>query len=287
MGTQVRPDSRCRGRRSAESSGALWGWRADAGVETIVGRRRRGNCDAAAGGWHGPGEFDCGGAGGGCYRGRERRRARWVDAYAALNTRLGKRFAGKPSQQVLLTENQRDPQAYAAPLAKELQRSGAADSDEILTAARAVLAAAGGSAPVPGGTTLRSTHADLSVCGKLGASEVHELPMWHAGRRLPRLQLLGPCTFIVHEPATPCGILTAADPAGDHSVGRYENVLGSAATLFYDGRLCSAVTEASGKRRHPRGCAPAESAAPVSTFPAPLEAQRTAVGRHADDPSVP
>lgn len=180
-----------------------------------------------------------------------------VDAYAALNTRLGKLFARKPSRQVVLTENQRDPQAYAAPLAKELQRSGAADSDEIREGAKAVLAAAGGVGTSAGGYKVGSMHADLSVCGQLGASEVHELPMWHGGRRLTHVcSYSGRARSLVMNRVRP-GLLTAADPAGDHSVGRYENVVRSAATLFYDGRLCSAVTEASGERRHPRGCAPA------------------------------
>ncbi len=56
------------------------------------------------------------------------------DAYAGLKRLVARRFAGKPSAEVVLAEHEKDPVTWEAPLAKELQES-LADADETVVVA--------------------------------------------------------------------------------------------------------------------------------------------------------
>jgi hypothetical protein len=90
------------------------------------------------------------------------------DAYGALRSRLGKVFEGRPTAQTVLAEHEQDPQTYAAPLAKEIERSGAAESQDVLEAAKAVLAAAD-----PDGTSAGRYHVGSISADRGGVAAAH------------------------------------------------------------------------------------------------------------------
>lgn len=81
------------------------------------------------------------------------------ESYVALKSRLGRLFEGQPAA-VVLSEHEKDPETYAAPLAKEIERSGAANDPEILEAARRLLAAADPNGTRAGEYTIGSIKAD-------------------------------------------------------------------------------------------------------------------------------
>lgn len=61
------------------------------------------------------------------------------DAYAGLKVLIKRKFAGKPSAEVALTEHENDPQTWQAPLKKALLQEHLDQDAEILQAAQALL----------------------------------------------------------------------------------------------------------------------------------------------------
>jgi hypothetical protein len=61
------------------------------------------------------------------------------DAYRGLRELLQKRFAGKPSAEMVLQEHAVDPDTYDAPLRKQLQQAELADDPQVLALARNLL----------------------------------------------------------------------------------------------------------------------------------------------------
>jgi hypothetical protein len=59
--------------------------------------------------------------------------------YAKLHDLVRRRFRGNVSAEIILSEHQADPEIYAAPLAKKLTEAGAADDDELVAMARALM----------------------------------------------------------------------------------------------------------------------------------------------------
>lgn len=67
------------------------------------------------------------------------------EAYESLRSTLLSRLGGGASTEMVLTEHEADPKTYAAPLRKKLEVAGVpklGEEDELIRAARAVLAAA-------------------------------------------------------------------------------------------------------------------------------------------------
>src|SRR3954451_7478567 len=62
------------------------------------------------------------------------------DAYNGLRAVLQRRFAGKPSAEVALTQYEQDPSTWDKPLRKELTETGADGDAEALELAQKVLA---------------------------------------------------------------------------------------------------------------------------------------------------
>jgi hypothetical protein len=71
------------------------------------------------------------------------------DAYKGLRELLQKRFAGKPTAEMVLQEHASDPVTYQAPLRKQLEQAALADDPEVLALARQLLEQLGASATVP------------------------------------------------------------------------------------------------------------------------------------------
>lgn len=61
------------------------------------------------------------------------------DAYTGLKTLLHRKFAGKPSAEMALTEYESDPKTWAAPLKKALMQEGVFQDPEVLAAAQKVM----------------------------------------------------------------------------------------------------------------------------------------------------
>ena len=61
------------------------------------------------------------------------------DAYKGLRELLRKRFAGKPTAEMVLAEHASDPQTYEAPLRKQLEQAALAEDPEVLALARQLL----------------------------------------------------------------------------------------------------------------------------------------------------
>jgi hypothetical protein len=61
------------------------------------------------------------------------------DAYTGLKALIKRKFAGKPSAEVALTEHENDPQTWQAPLKKALLQEHLDQDAEILQAAQALL----------------------------------------------------------------------------------------------------------------------------------------------------
>jgi hypothetical protein len=61
-------------------------------------------------------------------------------AYAKLRGLAGKRVAGQPGAELVLTEHEADPQTWEAPLAQKLTEAGAAGDAELVAAAQALMA---------------------------------------------------------------------------------------------------------------------------------------------------
>ncbi len=60
-------------------------------------------------------------------------------AYGKLRDLVQRRFSGNARAENALVDHQDDPETYKAPLAKQLTESGAADDEELLAAAQAVM----------------------------------------------------------------------------------------------------------------------------------------------------
>lgn len=61
------------------------------------------------------------------------------DAYAGLKALIQRKFAGKPSAEVALSEHENDPKTWEAPLKKALTQEGVAQDPEVITAAQKVM----------------------------------------------------------------------------------------------------------------------------------------------------
>jgi hypothetical protein len=61
------------------------------------------------------------------------------DAYAGLKALIRRRFSGNPEAEAALGQAERQPESDQAPLAQHLQAAGAADDEELIRAAQAVL----------------------------------------------------------------------------------------------------------------------------------------------------
>lgn len=61
------------------------------------------------------------------------------DLYKGLKALIQRRFAGKPTAEMVLAEHENDPQTYEAPLKKQLQDAGLDQDEEVLKAAEALL----------------------------------------------------------------------------------------------------------------------------------------------------
>ena len=61
------------------------------------------------------------------------------DAYKGLRELLHKRFAAKPTAEMVLEEHASDPQTYEAPLRKQLEQAALAEDQEVLAIARQLL----------------------------------------------------------------------------------------------------------------------------------------------------
>lgn len=61
------------------------------------------------------------------------------DAYAGLKTLLQRKFAGKPAAEVALTEHEKKPDVWKAPLAQGLQETEADQDQDIIAAAQQLI----------------------------------------------------------------------------------------------------------------------------------------------------
>jgi hypothetical protein len=61
------------------------------------------------------------------------------DAYARLKALLTRRFAGRPSAELVLAEHQAAPQTWEKPLAAELSAAGAEGDADLVAAAQALM----------------------------------------------------------------------------------------------------------------------------------------------------
>ena len=61
------------------------------------------------------------------------------DAYTGLKTVLQRKFAGKPSAEMVLTEHESDPKTWEAPLKKALVQEGVSQDPEVIAAAQKVM----------------------------------------------------------------------------------------------------------------------------------------------------
>ncbi|MBE9045626.1 hypothetical protein IQ255_14635 [Pleurocapsales cyanobacterium LEGE 10410] len=61
------------------------------------------------------------------------------DAYLGLKALIKRKFAGKPTAEMLLAEHEQDPETYEAPLKKKLAEAGADRDQEIVKQAEKVL----------------------------------------------------------------------------------------------------------------------------------------------------
>lgn len=61
------------------------------------------------------------------------------DAYTGLKTLIQRKFAGKPSAELALTEHEADPQTWEAPLKKALMQEHIDQDSEIILAAQTLL----------------------------------------------------------------------------------------------------------------------------------------------------
>ena len=61
------------------------------------------------------------------------------DAYKGLKALIQKRFAGKPAAEVALTEHEKEPEVWSAPLKKALNEVDATNDTKILDAAQELL----------------------------------------------------------------------------------------------------------------------------------------------------
>jgi len=64
------------------------------------------------------------------------------DAYNGLRALLQRRFVGKPSAEIALTEHENDPETWEAPLKKALVQTQADQDQDIIVAAQKVMAQA-------------------------------------------------------------------------------------------------------------------------------------------------
>ncbi|MEV7475257.1 hypothetical protein AB0N33_16275 [Pseudarthrobacter oxydans] len=64
------------------------------------------------------------------------------DAYEGLKSLVRRFFKDRPAAEVVLQEHENDPETYRAPLAKQLQESGAAQDSQVLEEAQKLLALA-------------------------------------------------------------------------------------------------------------------------------------------------
>jgi len=62
------------------------------------------------------------------------------DAYAGLRELVRRRFAARQAAQTALVEHEKAPEVWRAPLAAELEATGAGDDQQIIEAAQHVLA---------------------------------------------------------------------------------------------------------------------------------------------------
>jgi hypothetical protein len=61
------------------------------------------------------------------------------DAYAGLKALVRKRFAGRPDAELVLTEHEKAPETWQAPLMAELVAAAADDDSDLVTAAEALM----------------------------------------------------------------------------------------------------------------------------------------------------
>jgi hypothetical protein len=61
------------------------------------------------------------------------------DAYAGLKALVRKRFAGRPDAELVLTEHEKAPEIWQAPLMAELVAAAADDDSDLVTAAEALM----------------------------------------------------------------------------------------------------------------------------------------------------
>ena len=61
------------------------------------------------------------------------------DAYAGLKALVTKRLAGRPGAEVVLSQHEKAPQTWQAPLIAELDEAGAGDDLDLAAAARALM----------------------------------------------------------------------------------------------------------------------------------------------------
>jgi hypothetical protein len=62
------------------------------------------------------------------------------DAYASLRELVRRRFAARPAAETVLVEHEKAPEVWQAPLAAELEATGAGVDEQIIESARQVLA---------------------------------------------------------------------------------------------------------------------------------------------------
>jgi hypothetical protein len=62
------------------------------------------------------------------------------DAYEALKVKVGARFDGSPSNELVLAEHEKDPQTWQAPLATALIGTGTVTDPAVIEAAQQVMA---------------------------------------------------------------------------------------------------------------------------------------------------
>jgi len=62
------------------------------------------------------------------------------EAYSGLKALLQRKFAGKPSAEVALTEHENDPETWEAPLKKALVQTQVDQDQDIITAAQKLMA---------------------------------------------------------------------------------------------------------------------------------------------------
>src|SRR6266566_9248916 len=61
------------------------------------------------------------------------------DAYAGLKTLLQRKFAGKPAAEVVLTEYEKKPDVWKAPLEAGIKETGTDQDQDIIAAAKKLL----------------------------------------------------------------------------------------------------------------------------------------------------